>query len=359
MTAKDTASIKIGVGVDPEFFAIDTEAMRLTSAHDLVPGTKEKPHPLKHGAVQVDGLAIEYNTEPAYNAKDFVKFNKEVIAQIRAMVPSKYEFLYKPAVFFDPYYFDKVPEHPKELGCSPDYCAYKRDINPRPVPPAGKETMRTGSGHIHVSWTKDADVDDPSHRFDCETVVQALDAFIYPYLKIFDKDTERATLYGKLGAFRYKSYGVEWRTPSNAWLNHPEIWEWLFEAVVHVVKQLLAGKITPTLYGDKALFRRYASSYAGNRFMHEWYFLNDVDPTFPKMPKVLLVENSEEAAQSDYSRKIKESKEKYRYKRLSPTSSTTTWDINLDIPQTDDVPMPNYLLQEAQVVHPAKGYGHD
>lgn len=369
MAAKEPVKkdYKIGIGVDPEFFVIDTELMRLASAHDLVPGTKEAPHPLKYGAVQVDGLAIEYNTEPAYSAEDFVKFNTEVMKQIREMVPKRYEFLYKPTVFFDVYYFDKagIPDKSKELGCSPDYDAYTGKMNPRPDLPEEKKTMRTGSGHIHISWTKDADVDDPSHRFDCNHVVKALDLIVLPYLKSFDRDTERATLYGKPGALRYKSYGVEWRSPSNAWLNHPEIWAWLFETVTTVVRGLLDGSIR--LSKDKIVDGRLLVNGASipattSASTHHYYVSNAVDYRIGMLPALKGDLSSRGQSNKEYEEKVKrmrESKSRFRFKRISPTSSTTSWDINLDIPPSEDIPLPSYLASEAEVIHPNKGYGTD
>lgn len=333
----DTANIKIGIGVDPEFFALDKEFMRLTSAHDLVPGSKDKPHPLINGAVQVDGLAIEYNTKPAYTAEEFVQYNKDVLRQIREMVPERYDFIYEPAVFFDKYYFESIPDSPKELGCSPDYNAFTGKMNPRPVPPEGKETMRTGSGHIHISWTEGADVDDLSHRFDCELVVQALETFVGPFFKKFDKDTDRSSLYGKPGAFRYKPYGVEWRSPSNAWLNHPEIWGWLFEVVTRTVRSLLEGKII--IKGDTINGR----SYYGIGHLTK---CRSVIGDFPTLPVITKAATSPKKSGSEFI-----------FKRISPTSSKTTWDINLDIPENDSIPFPAYLEVERAVVHPNRGYG--
>lgn len=347
---------KIGVGVDPEFFVIDTEMQRYCSAHELVPGTKEEPHPLKHGAVQVDGVAIEYNTEPAYTALEFVQNNTEVIKQIREMVPKRYEFIFEPQIKFDKYYFDKhIPDGPKELGCMPDYNAWSKTMNPRPSPPASAATMRTASGHIHVSWTSGASVDDPSHRYDCELVVRALESTLFPWVKYWDKDKERASLYGKPGAFRYKPYGIEWRTPSNAWLNHPEIWEWLFEAIQWTMTKLFANELNIL---DRHIYSLplVISNGSASRTSIELYMTKN-HPGFPMMP--LLKGEDKPAVEVKKAIKKKRAKKDsdFIYKRISPTSSTINYDINLDIPATSSIPLPDYLAAEADKVHPNKGYG--
>ena len=45
------------------------------SAHGLVKGTKERPQTTDNGAVQVDGLALEFNTDPVSLA-DFDSWNR-------------------------------------------------------------------------------------------------------------------------------------------------------------------------------------------------------------------------------------------------------------------------------------------
>lgn len=227
------------IGADPEFGLVDTKAMRAASAHDIVPGTKDEPFKIRKGAIQADGCMVEFNINPADTADKFVGNIEGVLKSIRRRVSKKYEFNFSPVVKFDKFYFDKIPDDPKALGCTPDYNAWNNSsMNPTPVPANGNETMRTCSGHIHIGWTKGADVTNRSHLWDCELVIKALDNIILPFIKLWDHDTERAALYGKPGAYRPKPYGCEWRVPSNAWLNHPKVWPWLFEAITYVVNNL-------------------------------------------------------------------------------------------------------------------------
>lgn len=290
--------IKLKVGVDPEFFTADKKNKRYCSAHDLVPGNKDKPHPLEGGAVQADGCAIEFNIDPAESSIEFKQNTTKVMEQIRKLVPDDYEFVFKPIIRFDEYYFDThVPAEPKELGCNPDFNAYSKAINPRPEPKGHLRTARTAAGHFHIGWTKDADVNDPSHRYDCELVVRALEATIGPYMKLWDKDKERSAIYGKPGAFRYKPYGVEWRTPSNVWLNHPEIWEWLYDAITYTVQKLEEGAFYPSelqgrqsssqpvkYYNRQQIATRITGGSAAKETVEK--YVNSFLPGFPPMPSL-------------------------------------------------------------------------
>jgi hypothetical protein len=370
----ETVKPTITIGVDPEIILIDTQAGRYCSAHGLVPGTKEAPHPLNKGAVQLDGAAVEYNITPAATSMEFIENNTEVMRQIREMIPKHYEFTFEPSVKFDKFYFDKlVPEDVKVLGCSPDFNAFTKKINPPPKAKAGFETMRTCSGHIHIGWTKDANPSDPSHMFDCEHVIKALEGTVGHFLKLWDKDTDRANLYGKPGAFRYKPYGVEWRTPSNAWLKHPEIWGWLFDAVKHVVEELMADRCA--LPGGKHLIGVTITGKNAKQKNIQAH-VNKYLPNFPVMPTLAGTKTEEEiiADPDTFSdgtpiplvgscvAKAKKSSIKVPIaKRLSPTSTTTTFDINLDIPGhgQEDLPLPAYLTTGEQYVHPSKDYGLD
>jgi hypothetical protein len=229
------------MGSDPEIFLKDKKLLRFTSAHDLIPGTKEKPHALVNGFVQVDGVAMEFNSKPAYTPIEFAQNHTALLQELKTLLPEHIEMEFAPSVVFDKMFFDSLPDDPKELGCNPDYNGFYNTVNPRPNPGRRNETMRTGSGHIHISWTENQDVNDISHRWDCNYIVKCLEHIVGPYLHIWDKDMNRSTLYGRPYALRYRTYGVEWRTPSNAWLRHPELYEWLFNVIKWTYEKAAAG----------------------------------------------------------------------------------------------------------------------
>jgi hypothetical protein len=67
---------------------------------------------------------------------------------------------------------------------------------------------------------------------------------------VYDAATRRREMYGKAGAYRPKSYGVEYRTLSNAWLNSAELIRWVYRATQKGVLSVIGGDMLVEKYGD-------------------------------------------------------------------------------------------------------------
>lgn len=208
-------------GCDPELFVKVEETGEYVSAEGLIPGTKEAPHPVKFGAVQVDGMAAEFNIDAVDNFTDFNRNIQAVMNQLQAMLPKGLILDAVPAVTFSEEEFTKAPDKAKELGCQPDFNAWTGEVNPPPNDP-DNPFLRTASGHIHIGWTEGADLTDFQHIINCQDLVKQLDWFLGGWSVKMDKDPTRRKLYGKAGACRYKSYGVEYRVLSNFWITSRE-----------------------------------------------------------------------------------------------------------------------------------------
>lgn len=206
-------------GCDPELFVLDKEGNPVC-ADGLIPGTKQDPFKVPGGAVQVDGMAAEFNIDPVDNFSDFRYNCNRVMKSLRKMLPDGYTLSAVPAVEFSEKVWEEAPEHAKELGCSPDFNAWTGEVNPVPQTPEGAR-LRTASGHLHIGWTNGVDPLDEDHVGHCRDLVKQLDWFLGPWSVILDKDTRRRSLYGKAGAMRFKPYGVEYRVLSNFWLTSP------------------------------------------------------------------------------------------------------------------------------------------
>jgi len=232
--------IEFKIGSDPELFVYDKKAKKFISGHELIQGTKAKPYPVKKGAVQVDGTALEFNTEPAKTKKVFSNTVELVVQQLGQMIPAKYQLMAVPTAEFSKRYMDKLPEDVKVLGCDPDFNAY---TGLRNISPNANVNYRTGAGHIHIGWTNVDDPFDINHMRECEAIVQALDIFLGVPSLLIDKDDKRRQLYGKAGAFRPKKYGVEYRVLSNFWVMDPLLREWVFDNTRLALSKLLNHKL--------------------------------------------------------------------------------------------------------------------
>ncbi len=208
------------LGCDPEVFV--KENGKPVSAYGLVEGTKKAPFKTSHGAYQVDGMALEFNTDPV-DANDFEGFNLNVVRTLadlkKALPEGKYNISSVPVMEFGLDYIEAQPEEAKELGCDPDYDAYTLKPNPRPD---GDRPFRTGAGHLHVGWGADIPVENEDHIQICANFVKTMDCTVGLFMTFIDREPRRRELYGKAGAFRPKPYGVEYRTPSNVWIRNKD-----------------------------------------------------------------------------------------------------------------------------------------
>ena len=65
----------------------------------------------------------------------------------------------------------------------------------------------------------------------------------------WDEEDGRRAMYGKAGAYRVKSYGVEYRSLSNAWVGDEGLMRIVYRNTAMAVKQLLDGKSVADRYG--------------------------------------------------------------------------------------------------------------
>lgn len=249
------------IGADPEFFV--KKDGKFVSAYGLIEGTKKNPQKVEGGAVQVDGMALEININPATTFKEFEYNFTAVMHNLRKMVPDEYEFAFVPVADFDPDYIKSQPEEARALGCDPDFNAYTGEAN---NPPDAAKNFRTASGHFHLGWTEDEDIKNPEHIEACQMMTKQLDAGIGLKGVVFDPDPRRRELYGKAGAYRPKPYGVEYRVLSNFWLNNLSWRKELFNDIKFSYDMLIDG----TDY-DKFLTPKFAATIINDNNVHLAY----------------------------------------------------------------------------------------
>lgn len=232
------------VGCDPEVFVKQNGLFR--SAHGLIKGDKKNPQKVRRGAVQVDGMALEFNIDPAASEDEFCINVQDVFEQMKLMVP-EYEVVATPVAHFDSAYMKSQPEAALELGCDPDYNSWNRQAN---IKPNADRPMRTASGHVHIGWTNGEDINNPDHVNNATEAGKQMDFFLGLPSLMYDKDTLRREMYGKAGCVRIKPYGVEYRTLSNMWLNSENLMRWVFRATVKGMTELMNGNSLAAKYGN-------------------------------------------------------------------------------------------------------------
>ncbi len=238
--------MEILVGCDPELFVKQDNIFK--SAWSLIRGDKANPFPVRNGAVQVDGMALEFNITPAKTEEDFLFKVQDVLQQLEAMVPT-YQVVAVPVAHFTEEYMKLQPPEALELGCDPDYNAWYMEEN---IKPNAERPMRTASGHVHVGWRKPLPPDQMGYEeFEAAAgMARQLDFYLGLGSIFYDEDKERREMYGKPGCFRVKPYGMEYRTLSNAWLRTPENTKWVHRNTVKGALDFFAGRDLAAVYGD-------------------------------------------------------------------------------------------------------------
>lgn len=240
---------KILIGCDPELFLRDPNTNAFVSGHGVLPGNKLKPHKVSCGAVQIDGTALEFNTDPAESCAEFLANIETVMGEMQRIAGADRVISASPVAEYDPDYFKTIPPENLMLGCDPDFNGWTMDMNPAPDP---NVTFRTGSGHVHIGWGEGFDPQHPDHFFECAALARQMDYYLGVATLLWDPDNRRRDLYGKAGAFRPKPYGMEYRTPSNAWLNKEATRRFVYDASHKAITDLLNGDEKAAKFGDAA-----------------------------------------------------------------------------------------------------------
>lgn len=218
----------IKIGADPEFFMINKEG-KFISAIDRIGGSKSDPRPIddRGFAVQEDNVAVEFNIPAATSKQEFINSIEFALSYLNEEL-KKMELTIAalPSAFFPP----EELANPKafEFGCEPDLNVWTKTVNPRPVLPEDQLNLRSAGGHIHVGY------DDPQEEVN-EQIIKSMDIFVGVPALQFDKDSLRRKLYGKAGCFRFKPYGVEYRTLSNFWLQSPDYVNFVYDQTMKAI----------------------------------------------------------------------------------------------------------------------------
>ena len=226
-------------GCDPELFLKNISTGQFISSIGLIGGSKDFPMPIGEGcAVQEDNVAVEFNIPPASTAQEFVdsiNFNLKYLTERAASMGL--ELCIQPSAVFDNEQLSSPTA--QEFGCEPDFNAWQ-DGAQNPKPRADNPNLRSAGGHVHIAC----------EGMDILNVVKAMDLFVGCQMLEFDHDEDRRLLYGKAGAFRKKSYGVEYRTASNAWIASDDRMRWVWDQTERALEFVKAGNTFTERQGE-------------------------------------------------------------------------------------------------------------
>lgn len=204
------------LGSDPELFLMKDNKYK--SAVNLIRGSKYNPRYIDTlgNAILEDNVCVEFNTSPVNNPEDFSKNIRFILGHLRNKLP-EYTFSRESAAIFP----TEELQTPQALtfGCEPDYNAW-RDGGKNEKPYTENQNLRSAGGHIHIGC-------EIAQRNPIE-LIKACDVFLGVPSVMMDNSKERRELYGQAGSFRYKEYGVEYRTLSNFWIFNTNLHTWIY-----------------------------------------------------------------------------------------------------------------------------------
>jgi hypothetical protein len=209
-------NINIRLGADPEVVVMNGD--NPVSAVPLIGGTKHAPVFDSEGtAFSNDNVLAEFAITPSDSVEEFSIKISQAKHVLVGMLPAGHSIKAVASIIFPA--SELRDDAAWQFGCDPDADAYALRENDMPDPP--KDGMRSCGGHIHVGAAAGSEfLLDPWQKIN---MIKALDTTVGMVLTTFcvkDVESRRRKLYGKAGCHRPKEYGVEYRTPSCAWIDN-------------------------------------------------------------------------------------------------------------------------------------------
>ncbi len=223
----------ITLGTDPELFL--QKDNKIISAIGKIGGSKSEPQPISDEGhfIQEDNVAIEYNIPPCKTVDEWVYHNNFVKDYLEVLVSGMgCTLAIQPSATLDESELDN--DIARLAGCEPDFNVWEECINE----PADLSltSLRSAGGHISIGW------EEPTQEQQLD-MVKAMDATVGLESVLLDDDIERKKLYGKAGCFRFREYGIEYRSLSNFWIKTDESLQWTWNTTMKAIDLVNSGKI--------------------------------------------------------------------------------------------------------------------
>tara|TARA_R110000851_G_scaffold315229_2_gene477565 strand:- start:14782 stop:15612 length:831 start_codon:yes stop_codon:yes gene_type:complete len=226
----------VSLGADPELF-VENKTGEIISAEGMIGGTKNEPKYLTTKAdghaIQEDNIMVEFNIPPSATEKDFVGHLDFVEEHLNTLLflNDGCKLNYSASAEIDPKFLD-TPQA-RMFGCEPDFNVHLKEPNNSPN---ADTNLRTCGGHIHIGYNN------PEIETS-ENIVYAMDILLgLPSIEL-DQDNRRKEMYGLAGCFRFKPYGLEYRSLSNFWLISQESKRWAYQQTMKAIELVNSGQI--------------------------------------------------------------------------------------------------------------------
>lgn len=246
-------SNKLTIGSDPEIFVAyyqDGQAFVeppvIFRKNWGVNADMENPkHPvfMKQDGVTLmeDGVAFEFTIPPTKKPFDLysnillgISMTKDLVAKLDTQ---SYFTWVRPVINFDISRFN--PENLDEeiwncmvFGCDPDDDAIELGYSCE-ILDVSTHKFRYGGGHFHVG-SEDEDEIAEIHKNPLpftRLLAITIGNIVIANSNYLEEEKQRTHHYGKPGRFRVQPHGIEYRTPSNSWIQSLRTMEYMFEAV--------------------------------------------------------------------------------------------------------------------------------
>lgn len=231
------------IGADIEVFLQHRQTGEIVSAEGIIKGTKKEPFNFdkanKYYATSLDNVMAEFCIPPSNKAMEFYLGIQKALRYIENAIPKELAPVPIPAAYVDEKYLQT--ENAKLFGCDPDFNAWTENEN---LPPGTATTLRTAGGHIHIGYAN-------SNPFLNLMIIKAMDLFVGVPGILQEPENQRKVMYGKAGAFRHKDYGVEYRTPSNYYLENETLTNWIFNNTLAAIEFVKEGRVNQFGFEEK------------------------------------------------------------------------------------------------------------
>lgn len=222
------------MGCDPEFFF--KRKGRVIGAERVISLDRKKSPNLwddpdykkTNGNIIIDGVQAELNPvagtcreSNAYRiSKLFIELDKQL--KVKFKPEEMVSICLDQTVRISKSELAKLDPKNQVFGCSPSFNAYGEEIQLDAVNPL-EYRKRSAGGHIHIGtgtqFKNTKDMKNPTEA--TNRFVRLLDIIVGNTCVLMDRDAgnkERRRMYGRAGEYRLPAHGIEYRVPSNFWL---------------------------------------------------------------------------------------------------------------------------------------------